>query len=292
MLALQRKIRRGTLISEARWLKRTRLVFLQKPGSPMPRPIRMGEFLRGATAKRVQRQAAPRLRRICRTYHQWGVEMPGGCEALVHWRSTVEELAISGAIEPVVAFDLDLKNMFCSIEWAEIRAAVDRDFEEASAWFRWQHEAPDEIELPGGSVVLADRGAGQGDVYGSSTSSLTLGGRIMEHRASFAQARSQQPCGAVDEWFIDDNQSFVKPEVTEAWLQSVDRAIAAFGGERAHGEECKSTARLLCPPRPRCRVQRLGQWLHRSHLRRQGCVRTSEGPWRAPWRCPSRYEGL
>ena len=109
MLALQRKIRRGTLISEARWLIRTRLVFLQKPGSPTPRPIRMGEFLRGATAKRVQRQAAPRLRRICRTYHQWGVEMPGGCEALVHWRSTVEELAINGAIEPVVAFDLDLK---------------------------------------------------------------------------------------------------------------------------------------------------------------------------------------
>jgi hypothetical protein len=74
MLETQRKIREGDLIPSAAWLKR---IFLRKPNSDTPRPIRMGEFLRGATAKRVQRQAAPKLRRACRSYHQWGVEMPG-----------------------------------------------------------------------------------------------------------------------------------------------------------------------------------------------------------------------
>ena len=71
--------------------------------------------------------------------------MPGGAEALVHWRSTVEELAISGALEPVIAFGLDLQNMFGNIEWAELRAAGDADFEEASLWFRWEHKVAEEI---------------------------------------------------------------------------------------------------------------------------------------------------
>ncbi len=92
--------------------------------------------------------------------------MPGGCEALVHWRSAVEEIALSGAIEPLVAFDLDLTNMFGSIEWPEIRAAVDRDFQEASAWLRWQPRAwtrwssqavalPTRTEAPGKATSLA-----------------------------------------------------------------------------------------------------------------------------------------
>ena len=48
--------------------------------------------------------------------HQWGVALPGGAEALVHWRSSVEELALQGKIGPLVVFDLDLKNMFGSVE--------------------------------------------------------------------------------------------------------------------------------------------------------------------------------
>lgn len=52
----------------------------------------------------------------------------------------------------------------------------------------------------------------------------------------------------MDEWFIDDGQAFVKPHAANAWLQSVDLAIASFGGQRAQGAECKSVARLLCPP--------------------------------------------
>ena len=71
--------------------------------------------------------------------------MPGWAEARVHWRGTVEELALSGAIDPIVAFDLDLQNMLGSIEWPELCEAVDRDFQEASAWFQGQHSTADEV---------------------------------------------------------------------------------------------------------------------------------------------------
>ena len=257
MAAVQHKIKCGQLIEEARWIKRTRLVLIEKKNSRTPRPIRVGEFLRASTCKRLQRQAAPRLRRAFRTYHQWGVSMPGGCEAMVHWRSTVEELACNGTLEPLVAFDLDLRNMYGSVEWAEIRAAVERDFQEAGEWVRWQHTSPDEVDLPSGGTAFTDRGAGQGDAFGSTQSSLTLGGHMVTHRQRFAQSQPQGPSGAVDEWFIDDGQGFVKPHLAERWLQSVDQAIAAFGGSRASGTECKSVARLLCPPE---RIDEFAGW--------------------------------
>eukprot|EP00973_Karenia_brevis_P089149 12362792-Karenia_brevis.AAC.1 len=65
--------------------------------------------------------------------HQWGGAMPGGAEALVHWRSTIEAMALEGSIPALVAFDLDIKNMFGSIEWPAIRVAMARHFPEASA---------------------------------------------------------------------------------------------------------------------------------------------------------------
>ena len=44
-------------------------------------------------------------------FHQWGIEMPGGGEALVQWQGLAEELAMAGSIPPVVALDLDLANI-------------------------------------------------------------------------------------------------------------------------------------------------------------------------------------
>ena len=43
--------------------------------------------------------------------------MPSGAEALVHWRGLMEEQAMQGKTPPLVAFDLDLANMFGSAEW-------------------------------------------------------------------------------------------------------------------------------------------------------------------------------
>ncbi|CAE7187565.1 unnamed protein product [Symbiodinium necroappetens] len=107
-----------------------------------PPPHRIGEFLRSAQAKRTLRAAAPRLRGTFRAMHQWGVETPGGAEALVHWRNTIETLVLRGCTPLMVAFDLDLANMFGGIEWPEIRAAVHRHFPEAAPWVTWCHAEP------------------------------------------------------------------------------------------------------------------------------------------------------
>ncbi len=251
MLEVQALTRKGDLPPEAKWLKRTRLVYLEKRGSDKPRPIRIGEFLRSSTAKKVQKEAAPKLRKVFRGMHQWGIEMPGGAEALVHWRGTVEELAKSGVIDPMVAFDLDLENMFCRVEWPEIRAAAQKHFEEAYKWLEWCHEEPEVIQLPNGAEHAVNRGAGQGDVYGSTACGLSLGERVLEHRERFNGTREDiattEAAGAVDEWFIDDGQAFVFVRHADLWLRSVDKAIADLGGRRKRGEGCKSHARLLCP---------------------------------------------
>ena len=112
----QTMVTNGDLSQELKWLKRTRLVYIEKKGSATPRPVRIGEFLRSSNSKRIQKAAAPQLRKTFRDMHQWGIEMPGGTEALVHWRSTMEELAKAGDTDPMVFFDLDLENMFCQSE--------------------------------------------------------------------------------------------------------------------------------------------------------------------------------
>lgn len=242
MLKVQQRANAGDLPAEVRWLTRTRLVFLEKKGSDVPRPVRVGEFILSSVAKRTQKLAAPRLRKVFRDMHQWGVEMPGGAEALVHWRDTVEMLALQGHIPPVVAFDLDLANMLCNVDWDEIRAAVGKNFEEARAWIEWCHREPEVVVLPSGTEHAVNLGAGQGDVYGFTSCALSLGERIEGHRLRFrnTQGRGESDAtGAVEEWFVDDGQGFVRLELADMWLQSVDKAITDLGGHRAEGAMCK-----------------------------------------------------
>eukprot|EP00973_Karenia_brevis_P050186 6963523-Karenia_brevis.AAC.1 len=106
---------------------------------------------------------------------QWGLAMPGGCEALVHWQNTLEELATSGVVAPLVALDLDCCNMFGSLEWPSIRKEVEKHFPETLQWTTWAHQQPAETLLPGGDVAATDRGAEQGDPFGTAQSVLTLG---------------------------------------------------------------------------------------------------------------------
>ena len=89
-----------------------------------PRPIKTGEFLRSAYAKRLVNY----LRTKTLHMHQWGVNLPGACEALCHWRGTIEPLVLNGTLEPLVAADLDLVNMFGNAEWPHIRAALRTSF--------------------------------------------------------------------------------------------------------------------------------------------------------------------
>ena len=166
---------------------------------------------------------------------------------MVHWRALMEELAAAGALPPLVAFDPDLANMYGTIEWPFIRAAICKHFEEAEGWGNWAHGAVEEIELPGGATAFSDRGAGQGDVYGGTSAALVMGESLEDHRARMRGGMGDHRTGGVDEWYVDDGQGFVLASVAETWLKSVDQAITAFGGRRDTGEECKSVARLICP---------------------------------------------
>ena len=171
--------------------------------------------------------------------------MPGGCEGLVHWRSTVEELARSGAIPPVAIFDIDQANMFCNVEWQEISAAVRKYYREVVEWVDWSHKEPEKVLLPCGDEIGVNRGAGQGDVFGSALASLSQGERVLQHRT---RMRDSRVFGCVDEWYIDDGQGVVLLEHADAWLKSLDQAISDLGGFRKTGAECKSHARLVCTP--------------------------------------------
>jgi hypothetical protein len=64
--------------------------------------------------------------------NQWGIAMPGGAEALVHWRATVEQAARQGLIPAVVVADIDMENFFNSVEWEAIRESIQKHFPEAS----------------------------------------------------------------------------------------------------------------------------------------------------------------
>ena len=57
---------------------------------------------------------------------------------------------LNGTLEPLVAADLDLVNMFGNAEWPHIRAALRTHFPEASSWTEWQHQSDSVTTLPSG----------------------------------------------------------------------------------------------------------------------------------------------
>ena len=241
--ALFCKISAGALPPAARWLTRTRLCWQRKKNGK-PRPIKMGEFLRSAYAKRLVNLSQVHLRTKTLHMHQWGVNLPGACEALCHWRGTIEPLVLNGTLEPLVAADLDLVNMFGNAEWPHIRAALCTHFPEASAWTEWQHQS-------------TDRGAEQGDVLGTIQSALVLGVACETHLQDFLSSPFEQK-GVCDEWF-DDGQCFVWPMLFDRWLRALDSALASFGATRGRIAlgNAKSSARLLCPPE---RIHEFSGW--------------------------------
>ena len=61
MAAVLRKLEQGSLLEEARRIKRTRLVYLEKLGCTTPRPIWVCEFRHAGMQKCVLKQTASRL---------------------------------------------------------------------------------------------------------------------------------------------------------------------------------------------------------------------------------------
>ena len=196
-------------------------------------------------------------------YTPMGVGIPGACEAMGHWRSTVEGLIIDGKLPALVAADIDLVNMFGNCEWPSIRAAIDDELREVKAWTDWHHAAEAITILPCGDEFTNNRGAEQGDGFGSLQACSVLahhrhhwtpGADDTEATTRPTGADSSDPTTnipfACDEWYVDDGQVFVRPNDFEPWLKALDTALARFGASRGTIEQgnAKSSARLLCLP--------------------------------------------
>jgi hypothetical protein len=63
----------------------SRLVFLRKK-SGKPRPIRIGKMRRRFIGKKLAHDSALVMRPVFLRGRQFGVGVPGGCEALIHFR--------------------------------------------------------------------------------------------------------------------------------------------------------------------------------------------------------------
>ena len=53
---------------------------------------------------------------------QFSRHADGACEALCHWRGTIEPPITDGTLEPMAAADLDIVSVFGNAEWPSIRA--------------------------------------------------------------------------------------------------------------------------------------------------------------------------
>ena len=100
--------------------------------------------------------------------------------------------------------------------------------------------------LPSGEVVQMNRGAGQGDAFGS----YQAGATQARSRAGWANESSGVRIkGACDEWYIDDGQLVIRPMLLDGWLRAFDMAISSYGATRGTIAEgnAKSSCRLYCP---------------------------------------------
>ena len=167
----------------------------------------MDELLRSAYAKQLVNQHKVVLRSKVLHMHQRSISLPGACEPM----------AANGTLEPLVAADLNLVNMFGNAEWPRIRQALRTHFPDASAWTKWQHQADSVTSLPSGITFATKRGAEQGDVLGTIQSVLVLGDARDDKMCDFLSSPLEAE-GVCDEWFVDDGQVFVWPRSFDQWL--------------------------------------------------------------------------
>eukprot|EP00973_Karenia_brevis_P019822 2717663-Karenia_brevis.AAC.1 len=92
-----------------------------------------------------------------------------------------------------------------------------------------------------------DRGASQGDAFGSYQAAAT---QACSRPTWACAADGSVAKGACDEWYIDDGQLVIRPLLLDPWLRAFDTAIASYGATRGTIAEgnAKSSCRLYCPP--------------------------------------------
>ena len=109
----------------------------------------------------------------------------------------------SGTLEPLLAADLDIANMFGNVEWPCIRSALRSHFLEASAWTEWRRQSHSVTTLP---------------TVGTIQSALVLSEAPETHLQDF----SFEHKGVCDELFVDDRHCFVRSWAFDGWLRALD----------------------------------------------------------------------
>ena len=230
----------GYLTIDTRWILDSRLVFLKKKNSNTPRPVRVGELLRRVVAKRMVESNRTNIKEECFKARQFGVAVPGGADALIHFRGELAKKLKQSGIA-IAAIDVDFQNAFPSLEWDSIRSAVNNRLSNLLAWTEWCHADGVTVYLPSGEKVRIDRGAEQGDPLGSIYCALVLAD-VMDIVRAKLDAKS---ICAFDFWYMDDGQIFCDARYVDTVLQTLDEVAAEVGAARGRGSDAKSVVRLL-----------------------------------------------
>ena len=243
----------GQLCAEGRWILDSRLVYLKKKGSITPRPIRVGELWRRVVAKRMIEINRKSIQDMCFNARQFGVAVPGGADALIHFRVELEKVLHLSA-KAMAVIDVDLKNAFPSFEWDSIRQAVLKHCPKLLAWTEWCHVKAALVHLPSGAKLCVDRGAEQGDPLGSVYCALVLADALEIVR----ERLRAKGVDIFDLWYMDDGQIICDALHVDEVLRTLDLILTEIGAMRGFGTDAKSMVRILGEPRALQAVD--GQW--------------------------------
>lgn len=143
-------------------------------------------------------------------------------------------MCAAGIIEPLVASDLDLANMFGTIEWPDVRDAVREDFAESMGWINFQHRSPETVQQQNGDEHDCNRGAGQGNVFGSATSSLVQGHFMQQDRVSQPTMRLERLAETMYPTVTTERAlELWKADQAHAWRNRMEASQAESNANRA-----------------------------------------------------------
>ncbi|CAK0854119.1 unnamed protein product, partial [Prorocentrum cordatum] len=124
-----------------------------------------------------------------------------------------------------------------------IQEAIREEVPDLLRWAEWGQAEPAEVFLPNGGSVEVDRGAEQGDPFGSTRCGATLRRRVSEARVALAGAVQVWDC-----WFAGDGQVFCRRAAADRVFAVLGAAAARCGIARATGVDAKTTVKLMCRP--------------------------------------------
>ena len=104
----------------------SRLIYISKKSRVVPRPICVREIWRCLISKNLLHRHEAKIRRCMVQACQFGVSMPGGAEALVRTRETIEgTIRANPDLGVWAVIDIDFQNAFPSLLHEAIDSALE-----------------------------------------------------------------------------------------------------------------------------------------------------------------------